>query len=376
VNLTGNGLNNVLIGSAGNNILDGGAGADRLSGGAGNDTYVIDAFDRAIENTNEGVDTVQAAFTYVLAVNFENLTLTGTEALTGTGNAADNVITGNSANNTLWGGAGNDTLNGGAGADVLIGGTGNDIYVLDSTADVFTENANEGIDTVQSYFTYTLASNIENITLLGTNSINATGDAFDNVLVGNSAANVLTAGAGNDTLNGGAGNDTLTGGVGNDLYVIDTVGDIIVENLNEGVDTVQSPVTYLLAAALENLTLTGSGAINGAGNGSDNILVGNAASNTLDGGSGNDTLNGAAGVDTLIGGVGDDLYVVDNAADVVIENANAGADTVQSSITYTLATHVENLTLTGTAVINGTGNGLANTLVGNSSNNVLTGGGQ
>ena len=82
----------------------------------------------------------------------------------------------------------------------------------------------------------------------------------------------------------------------------------------------------------------------------------------------------ARGADTLRGGGGNDTYVVDNAGDVVTENAGEGTDLVQSSLTYTLGANVENLTLTGAAAINATGNTLDNILTGNTANNVLTGG--
>ena len=90
----------------------------------------------------------------------------------------------------------------------MIGGAGNDTYVVDNTADVVTENPSEGTDLVQSSVTYTLAANVENLTLTGTTAINGTGNALDNVLTGNTAANTLTGGAGNDTLSGGTGADT------------------------------------------------------------------------------------------------------------------------------------------------------------------------
>ena len=101
---------------------------------------------------------MQSSVTYTLSAEVENLTLTGSSALSGTGNALDNVLTGNSANNTLTGNAGYDTLNGGTGADTLRGGLGNDLYMIDNTSDSVTENANEGTDTVQSALTYTLGS--------------------------------------------------------------------------------------------------------------------------------------------------------------------------------------------------------------------------
>ncbi|PVE26496.1 Ig family protein, partial [Enterococcus faecalis] len=98
---------------------------------------VDSATDTITENANAGTDTIQSSVTYTIAAlaNVENLTLTGTAAINGTGNAGNNVITGNGANNTLDGGAGNDTLDGGAGTDTLIGGTGDDIYIVDSTTD-------------------------------------------------------------------------------------------------------------------------------------------------------------------------------------------------------------------------------------------------
>src|SRR5262249_47283674 len=149
---------------------------------------------------------------------------------------------------------------------------------------------------------------------------------LDNMLTGNSAVNVLTGGAGNDT------------------YVVGT-GDTVVEQANEGIDTVQSAVTWTLSANAENLTLTGSTATNGTGNSLNNVLTGNSAANTLDADGGDDTLSGGAGADQLIGGTGNDTYVVDNVGDVATENLNEGVDTVQSSVTYTLSANVENLTL-------------------------------
>ena len=146
--------------------------------------------------------------TYTLAANVENLTLTGTTAINGTGNTLNNLLTGNSANNSLSGGAGNDTIDGGAGNDTMVGGAGNDTYVVNVATDVVTEAANEGTDTIQSAVTLTLGNNVENLTLTGTTAINGTGNTLNNVLTGNGAANTLAGAAGNDTYVGGAGNDT------------------------------------------------------------------------------------------------------------------------------------------------------------------------
>jgi Ca2+-binding RTX toxin-like protein len=347
---TGNALNNTLAGNEADNILDGSIGADIMKGGVGNDTYVVDnRADVVVERANEGTDTVQSSITYTLSANVENLTLTGTSAINGTGNTLSNTLTGNNEDNVL---------NGGAGADQLLGGLGNDTYVVDNVNDVITENLAEGTDTVQSSVTYALAANVENLILTGASAINGTGNALDNMLTGNSGSNLL---------NGGIGADTMTGGKGNDIYVVDNTGDVVTENAIEGTDTAQSSITYTLGANIENLILTGTDAIDGEGNAFNNTLAGNAAANVLD---------GSTGADTMIGGLGNDTYIVDNAADVVKETSTliTEIDTVQSSITYTLGSNVENLTLTGTSAINGTGNALDNTLIGNSGNNLLNGG--
>lgn len=355
-----------LNGDAGNDLLDGGLGIDKLTGGTGNDTYVVDvAGDTIIELANEGIDLVQSTVSWTLGANLENLTLTGTAAINGTGNTLNNVLIGNSAVNIL---------DGGAGADTLSGGAGNDVYIVENAGDVVIENAIEGIDLVQSSVTFTLGANVENLTLTGTAAINGTGNESDNLLTGNSAVNFLIGGAGNDTLNGGGGGDKLTGGLGDDVYIVDNTADVVIENLNEGFDQVQSSVTYTLSANVEMLTLTGSSAINGTGNTLDNLLTGNSGANSLTGGAGNDTLNGGGGGDKLTGGTGDDLYIVDNTGDVVTENAGEGTDTVQSSITYTLTANVEALMLTGTGALSGTGNASNNLVIGNSGNNTLNGG--
>lgn len=376
VNATGNAAANRLIGNTAANALNGGTGIDTMTGGAGNDTYEVDNIGDVVEEAlGEGTDGINASVTYSLSANIENLTLTGTAAINGTGNELANALTGNTAANRLTAGAGNDTLNGGTGADTMVGGAGDDSYTVDNAADVITELAGEGVDVVQSSVTCTLSDNVERLTLSGTTAINGTGNASDNVLTGNSAVNTLTGGAGHDTLNGGAGADSMVGGSGNDLYVVDNASDKAVENANEGVDSVQSSVTFTLAANVEHLTLTGTTAINGTGNILDNWLIGNSAANTLTASGGNDTLDGGAGADSLVGGAGNDLYIVDNASDKTVELANEGTDTVQSSLTWTLGANLENLTLSGSAAINGTGNALANVLTGNAAGNALTGGG-
>ena len=306
-------------------------------------------------------------------VTIENATGgSGNDSLTG--NAAANILVGGNGSDTLMGGDGNDILDGGAGVDALSGGQGDDKYVIDNAGDTVTELAGQGTDMAISSISYTLGAEVENLTLTGTAAINGTGNALNNVLVGNAAANILMGGDGNDVLDGGTGADALSGGQGDDKYVIDNTGDTVAELAGQGTDMAISSISYTLGAEVENLTLTGTAAINGMGNALNNVLVGNAAANILMGGDGNDVLDGGTGADALSGGQGDDKYVIDNTGDTVTELAGQGTDMAISSISYTLGAEVENLTLTGTAVINGMGNALNNVLVGNAAANILVGG--
>jgi Ca2+-binding RTX toxin-like protein len=342
-------------GTSGDNVITGNSAADTLTGLGGNDTYVIsNASTVIVEAAAGGTDTVQSSVTFTLSSTqeLENLTLTGTANINGTGNTLANIITGNSGDNTL---------DGGTGADTMIGGLGNDTYFVDNVGDVVTENSGQGTDTISASVSYSISTltNVENLILTGASVLSATGNSGDNILTANSAA------------------DTLTGGLGNDTYVISNASTVIVENSGEGTDTVQSSVTFSLATLtnIENLILTGTATINGTGNGLDNLLYGNSGNNTLTGGGGNDTIwgGGGGGTDRLVGGIGDDTYIVDATSGItVVENASEGTDTVQASVNYTLGTNLENLTLTGTALV-GTGNTVANIITGNSADNTLNG---
>jgi Ca2+-binding RTX toxin-like protein len=389
--LTGNTGANLLNGGLGNDYLDGKAGNDTMIGGKGDDTYVLSSLsDVVVESDLEGNDTIRAGFSYALDKNVEGLVLTGTGDFSGVGNILANTLTGNDGTNilsgedgndtllgnggadTLIGGTGGDTLDGGTGADALIGGSGNDTYVVDSLDDVIVEEAAQGTDTIVTPFDWVLADDFENITLSGSAVIDATGSSVDNVLIGNSAANALVGLDGNDSLNGGGGNDTLIGGKGNDSYTIDSTGDLIIENADEGTDTVSAEVTFTLADNVDNLTLTGLIAISGTGNTTNNVLVGNDAANALTGLGGNDTLDGGKGADAMDGGSGDDIYVVDDAGDSTTDSS--GSDTVRAAISWTLAAAIENLELADKTSINGTGNALANRITGNEGDNVIDGG--
>lgn len=366
---TGNGLANSITGGAGNDSLNGGAGADTLTGGAGNDVYTVDSTgDVVVELAGEGsADRVQSSISYVLGAEVENLTLTGSAAINGTGNDAANQITGNGAANSLTGGLGNDSLNGGAGADTLVGGEGNDLYTVDNAGDVVIEAAGEGIDTVQASISHALADEVETLTLTGGAAIDGSGNGLANVLTGNGGAN---------RLDGGVGADTMIGGNGDDTYIVDDAGDVVTEAAGQGTDRVETALSaYTLSLHVERLTYTGTGTFTGTGNAAANSITGGAGADMMAGLDGNDTLNGGAGADTLTGGAGDDLYIVDDAGDVVVEAAGEGTDTVITSLgSLSLAGHVEVLTFTGTGGFVGIGNGLANAITGGAGNDTLDGG--
>lgn len=371
--LGGNG-NDMLSGGDGNDSIDGGAGADTLTGGTGNDTYTADETDTIVEGVGEGIDIVLSARSHVLAANVENLTLSGT-AVSGEGNAIDNLINGTALFNLLLGGDGNDRLSGfgsgdqlfgdggsdildggdgndeldgGAGSDDMYGGLGDDAYVVDNVGDLVIEYAGEGsFDRVTSTVSYSLAttSEVEVLSLVGAAALvgigsstnnSIVGNEFDNTLAGRGGDDVIKAGAGNDILfgddgdddlRGGAGNDiveggiggdTMSGGAGDDYYYVDDGADILVESAGGGIDEAAVSVSYTLGAEVENAFLTGSGNLDLTGNASANTLNGNSGNNRIDGGDGDDTLGGGLGDDTLIGGNGNDILKGGDGNDIVI----------------------------------------------------------
>lgn len=372
INATGNTLDNELIGNAGNNRLDGRSGTDVMRGGLGNDTYVIDnAGDFVEELADGGSDVVLSSIDYTLTAHVENLSLSG-NAISGMGNSAANRLTGNARDNLLQGLGGDDVLNGGAGADTLMGGSGDDLYVIDNLGDQVVELSGEGVDSVQSSVSHTLADHIEHLTLTGSAASQGSGNALDNRLTGNAANNILNGHTGNDTLDGKAGADQMAGGLGDDLYIVDQAGDALTELADEGSDTVNSAVSWTLGENFEHLTLTGAALIDATGNSLNNQLTGNNAVNTLSGLDGDDWLDGKGGADVMNGGAGNDTYVA-GSGDVLVEAADGGIDTVRTAGTWTLGEQLEHLVLTGSANIRGTGNTLANTLIGNAGNNQLDG---
>jgi Ca2+-binding RTX toxin-like protein len=287
-------------------------------------TFTLDPTNAAYATLNDG----QNANVVVNYSVSDGITSTATSVaftVNGVGTPSGVTLIGTAANNTLTGGSGNDFIDGGAGRDTMIGLGGDDTYVVDNSRDVVVEVAGDGIDTVLSSVSATLSANVENLTLTGLNSINGTGNALDNVIIGNSAANNLSGnagddhlfggasadrlngGTGNDYLDGGLGGDNMDGGSGNDTYVVDSTLDRISDG--SGIDTVLTTLlSYTMSRDIETLNFTGIGSFTGTGNSSANTITGGAGADILDGAAGNDTLNGGAGADVLIGGRGTDTF--------------------------------------------------------------------
>ncbi len=422
--LSGEKGDDVLLGGDGDDSLDDGFGSNHLDGGAGNDIIHIGA---SYPETNmvlggSGNDLIQ-----IYAPNVESLIIDA-----GTGDDRIEIV-GNSGPMTATLGDGHDELALiGLSDSVSLG----DVTVTDFVSGVWGERLdwtaflestligwngtsnpfNAGflrlvqsggstllqVDADSDDFNFSFETIVEFENVLATDLTienigwhlipvkNGTGD--HNTIYGTSAAeringlggndrlfgqaghDLLVGDAGHDTLDGGSGQDRHYGGAGNDVFIVDNAGDRVFEREQEGLDLVRSQVSFTLSENVENLTLEGAAAIDGIGNALANVLTGNAAANLLRGGYGNDVLNGAAGADTMHGGGDDDLYVVSVAGDQVVELAGNGSDSVQSAVSYALPDHVEHLILTGGADLDGTGNGLANSLTGNDGDNRLDGG--
>ena len=347
----------VLYGYDGNDTIIGGGGNDSMTGMDGDDFLDCGAGEDMVDG-RDGNDTILAGSGNDAAVS---------------GLLGDDFLDGETGADRLSGDEGNDTLIGGVGSDWMEGGEGNDLYEVNAIGDIVDEGTNvDTDDVVRSFIAVNLstlgAGQIEHAILLGAAAISATGNDKDNQLIGNAGANKL---------DGSVGADTLIGGKGGDTYVVDNIGDQVIETIggtSGGIDTVQSSIDFSLAALVnvEKLTLlAGFGDIDGTGNALNNTLAGNGGANIL---------NGLGGKDAMAGGAGNDYYFVDNPYDVVTETIlngkGGGIDTVESSVTYSLAVraNVDHLILTGIANSNGTGNALNNEITGNLGNNLLIGG--
>jgi Ca2+-binding RTX toxin-like protein len=372
-----------------------------LRGTSGNDTFVLFDPSADIQDYLPSTDWIEASTSINLSSyisNIENLLLTGTQNLRGTGNISNNSIVGNTGNNfldgvegddTLIGGDGNDTLVGISGIDSLVGGSGNDTYYIESTDSSIFEEAGAigGFDVIYTTNRNIVLGTFENVERVvyisdpsnpenpgnpgpppgDTLAVFLTGDSGPNSLTGGTSADTLVGLGGNDTLiglagndsiDGGTGIDSMVGGAGNDTYLVDNPSDIVVESLSSGTDFVLASSNFTLPGNVEHLVLSSalpfaSSHLTATGNTLANSLRGNSGNNTLDGGAGNDTLlgeggndyligglggdrlDGGSGVATMDGGAGSDIYIVNDRYDRIInEAAGGGTDTVRTRVNF------------------------------------------
>nr|WP_321444174.1 M10 family metallopeptidase C-terminal domain-containing protein [uncultured Cohaesibacter sp.] len=391
--LLGGDDNDQLLGGSGNDTLVGGEGNDRLLGGDGDDVLLGDGESSSV--VFPSAQSLNSLFTSGFDEDIQNSTTQTHATVQGTGDGTVKyysftvaaaglsvVLDIDYANQNIGGSSDFDSW------IVLYDGSGNQLTYDDDSAG----DDPGSVSSEDSYLSHTLGSagtyyvavgsywNLSTIPVGGTYELHVSVDGA----IGAPPA----VGPGNDVLNGGEGADSMAGGAGNDVYYVDDVGDTIEESAGNGNDQVFSYISFALrdhSQDLEHLNLLGAGNINGTGNGLGNSITGNSGNNVLNGAYGNDILRGGAGndifkddngADRMIGGTGNDVYYVDNVGDTIEESAGNGTDQVFSYISFALRDHsqdLEHLSLLGSGNINGTGNGLGNSITGNSGNNVLNG---
>ncbi|MCC8936697.1 calcium-binding protein [Bradyrhizobium sp. Arg68] len=423
--IVGTGGADALDGTAGNDVIELKGGNDTSNGNGGNDVFRWDMFDGSdtidgggpfqanvldvLGDQNNQQFTVGAwngfGFLFTASDLNSSKTVTVQQWITNLdvhgGDGNDSLAVNNAGGDlqtiTFWGDAGDNSVAASGIAKVfrIFGGDGNDTLVTGSAADTFYGNdgddfMNGGLGTDE--LNYAAIGRDLNVDLNITTAQNTGGAGFDTILNienvvggsgwdtlhGNTVANYLIGGAGNDKLLGGEGAaNTLQGGTGNDTYFVEAAGDTIVELVNEGIDSVQTPLTsFTLAANVENLTHVGSSNFTGVGNALNNIMTGGSGNDYLVGFGGNDTFIDGSGANTFQGGTGNDIYAVQSNADTVTEFAAEGFDQVQTFLSsYTLSPNVEQLVFIGSGDHTGVGNSIGNTFVGGAGTETWTGAG-
>ena len=292
---------------------------------------------------------------------------------------------------TLFGTSDSDMLDGGGGGDKLYGGFGDDIYVVHSLNDVVNEYIGQGTDEVQSYVTYTLGNEVENLTLMGTSAITGNGNVGDNILTGNAGNNYLIGNGGNDRFYGGTGNDYMVssggnaymeGGSGSDTMVATAAGSNYMyggdgfDSLNGGTYT-----DYLDGGSGSDAMNGGAGDDQMYGGEGDDSMSGGFGNDTLYGGAGSDFLDGSDGNDLVYGGDGNDLIEAGTGSDHVY--GDAGTDTYDASgWEVALVVNLNNGRATQglgnvtylDSIDNIIGSEVNDTITGNAANNDLNGG--
>jgi len=428
------GLNSVIFGGGSTWVFENGlvsrASRERLEGGAGNDTIYGSDKEGSAYGLQLGLQATNTWADWLLGSGGNDLLIGGIYNGVWRGGVGDEPL-----GAFFDGGPGDDTITGTLGADTLMGGHGNDFLrlapigapndphqgdlsfsireslSLDPTDELspsrsigshwdvfarFLPVSEDPLNLADPHHIEGLIGNDRRNELYGNKGANTLiGLGGNDTLSGKDGADSLDGGAGDDSLDGGAGDDTLAGGDGNDFYDFVTPGDVVIERPGGGEDTIGVWISFTLAALpeIEHLRLRElreqgvsgpviADPINGTGNALANSILGNSAANVLAGAggddilfgaAGDDVLNGGPGADTLRGSTGNDRYVVDDAGDQAEEILGDGRDLVIASVDWTLTDGIENLTLTGLADLDGTGNALVNRLAGNAGANALSG---
>ena len=311
------GGNDIVINTGTNDAFDGAGGFDQLDMSAFTGAVTLNTAAGTIVSTEGGTDTVTNIEFFTLGSGDDIVTFGNSGFVVRTG-AGDDRVTGGTGRDLISGGDGDDFLDGGSGvANELGGGDGNDFYVVSAVGDTIIEAVGGGTDTIQtSLSVFVNRANIEQLAFSNDSAHVGIGRDQDEAIIGNLGADSLFGRGGNDQLFGGEGAaNTLLGQDGDDTYIVTAVGDTIIENAGEGIDTVQTSLTvFVLRDNVEILNFTATDNATGIGSSTDNQLNGNDGDDFLSGLDGDDILTGGAGLDLLIGGDGADIFRIGDSS--------------------------------------------------------------